>query len=601
MIIKSLSVSNFLGYGKRCVLDFNGRKTIGIVGQNEAGKSSILMAISYGMYGRIPNQGDTREVSMITSGSSTADMIIEEEVDVGGDILQITRGRTRSNKAVLKLAGSCGGKLTDLDAEIAHRLRLPFSDFIALSYFVQGDIHQFLTGDKRSYFSRWAESLSVWDGYASRLNENYTKIQIETRCLLEDEKRLERILNEETETTKSIDLVAMKEELEFANDKVKFFEQKIESLLNANSKCILKINMVKATIESIKKDIRRIGETIINEKEMIEELEDDIKDLDKCLCPVLVKYCESLNDNSACKREKIVEKVKRLRLKHSSEILEKKELIQKLKVLEDTEKIKEKDIISEEELSEAKQHFAEWRGKVKYTQEEMFKSEEKIKVRVKAVGELYKNVQSIKHNMELAGRIQFLKFMCGKSGIPITIIKNELNTVEKQCNWILERLDYPKRIKFCAYKELVGFEVVCPRCGGERWFSDVCASCKLPRPRKRKDDPVVTVFDGVAERAFNLESGGAKVLQSFAVRLACSMFVAGMTGTRIRMIMLDEIFAMLDSNNRKKLMELVIGRLSTEFGIEQQFVVSHHEDVVNAVDDLLMISKVGGSSVAIWA
>lgn len=600
MIVKSLSISNFLGYSKRCNLDFGNRKTIGIVGQNEAGKSSILMAIAYGMYGRIPNQGDTREVSMITSGPSTADMIIEEEVDVGGDVLKITRGRTRSNKAVLKLAGSCGGKPTDLDEEIEHRLKLPFNDFIALSYFVQGDIHQFLSGDKRSYFSRWAESLSVWDGYALKLHDDYTKIQIEIKYLLEEEKRLECILNEEVEDTKSMDFVAVKASLNFTNNKVKFFEQKIENLLDSNNKYALRINTAKANADSVKKDIRNIGETIISIKDRIKELEDEITDLDECLCPVLGKYCESLRGNSVCRQKKIVEKVEKLKVKYNSELLEKNELIKKLKVLGDTKETKEEEFIRDAELSETKQYLAEWRGKAKYAQEVMVRSEEKIKSRVKASNELKDIKSKITANLELAGRTQFLKFMCGKSGIPIGIIKNELDVVEEQCNWILERLDYPKRVKFCAYKELVGFEKVCPRCGGERWYSDECSSCKLSRPRKRKDDPSVTVFDGISERAFNLESGGAKVLQSFAVRLACSMFVAGMTGTRIKMIMLDEIFAMLDSNNRKKLMELIIGRLSTEFGIEQQFVVSHHDDVVNAVDDLLIVSKVGGSSVAVW-
>jgi DNA repair exonuclease SbcCD ATPase subunit len=90
------------------------------------------------------------------------------------------------------------------------------------------------------------------------------------------------------------------------------------------------------------------------------------------------------------------------------------------------------------------------------------------------------------------------------------------------------------------------------------------------------------------------------VLQSFAARLAGSLFASAMTGIPMLMIMLDEIFAMLDSGNRQKLMALVLDKLLSEFGLQQIFVISHQEDVINAVDDLLMIKKERGSSIAVW-
>jgi len=68
----------------------------------------------------------------------------------------------------------------------------------------------------------------------------------------------------------------------------------------------------------------------------------------------------------------------------------------------------------------------------------------------------------------------------------------------------------------------------------------------------------------------------------------------------LRMVMLDETFAMLDSQNRRKMLALVVGKLASEFGLERQFVVSHQEDITDAVEDLLIVTKERGSSNVRW-
>ncbi len=47
-----------------------------------------------------------------------------------------------------------------------------------------------------------------------------------------------------------------------------------------------------------------------------------------------------------------------------------------------------------------------------------------------------------------------VRFMCSRSGIPAQLIEEELERVEERCNWVLDRLDYPKRIRFSGFKEL---------------------------------------------------------------------------------------------------------------------------------------------------
>ena len=137
-------------------------------------------------------------------------------------------------------------------------------------------------------------------------------------------------------------------------------------------------------------------------------------------------------------------------------------------------------------------------------------------------------------------------------------------------------------------------------CGHSTWAKGKCKHCGQARTKARKEEPTVTILDGLSERPFELESSGAQVLQSFAVRLACSLFLSSMTGVPMQMVMLDEVFAMLDKHNRQSLMSLVTEKLASEFGLKQQFVVTHHDDVISGFDHLLMVKKVGGTSLAEW-
>lgn len=600
MIIRSLSVSNFLGYRKRCSIDFKGRKTIGIVGNNECGKSSLLMAITYALHGRIPNQGETREVAMIATGS-TADLVVELEAELpGGEILSITRGRTRSNQAILKVAGQ-QGKATELDQEIGRRLGLSFNDFVSLSYFVQGDIHQFMEGDKRAYFARWATALTRWERYATALKEQATLVDTRLSRLTADAAVLAEKTTKEVWEAVRLELMEARAESSEATKRVDLADEQVTALVEENASLAREASTAVASADGMRREARRIDSVISSLEGKLRGLDELESELGRGVCPVLKTACRDLIEHSAEKRIATGEAAEVVREQLAAARLDRKKLSATAVTLESSAVAHQKASEKTDALRKAKGDVQEWRGRLARAQARLARAELAIKTYKQAREDLEVKRQAIITEEEDERRVQFLRFMCGKSGIPLSVIELELAAVEQRCNWVLDRLDYPKRIKFAAYRELAGFEKVCPVCGGERWAKDACPSCKIPRPRKRKDEPTVTVLDGVSERAFNLESGGAKVLQSFAVRLACSLFVADMMGTKVRMVMLDEIFAMLDPSNRQKLMALVIDKLSAEFGLEQQFVVSHHEDVVNAVDDILVVRKRGGSSTAQWA
>lgn len=594
MIIESISLQNFMGYKKPCRIEFKRRKVVGIVGNNEAGKSSILQAISYLLYGKT-RAG--REVDLIHD-SGKGNLVVGGVVRLpDNQALEIERGRTRSNEPILTVAGF-QGKKPELKEYIAEQVALPYDDFISLSYFQQGDIHQFMDGDKRAYFQRWTSSLRVWKEMEALAKDRvgiFESEALHTRDKLERAKSFVATSDHVKQEGQQL-----KKALKVAEKDADTTEKKVQDLrvklASADRKQEIEeaLGHTRRMIQGVKEDSRRAKLNALR-------IEEELQKLSEGVCPVLGTFCKDLEESSLTQRVlldgRLQEIQKRLRGMESQkeDLLEQagrfEEQIESLlppkELSDDLALARSLHKKAKKELRLAQQRYADARSRWRGIQE----AKERL-------ADLEHEEQE--HNEELR-RWAFIRYMCGNGGIPALLLDQELDRVEEKCNWVLERLDYPKRVKFSGYKELASFEAICPYCGSAKWYKQECKTCGTPRPKKRKDEPLVTVLDGDKERPFALESGGAQVLQSFAVRLACSLFVSNMTGIPLRMVMLDEVFAMLDADNRRKLMALVVDKLSAEFGLRQQLVVSHHEDVVNLVDDLLVVSRERGGSVANWA
>jgi DNA repair exonuclease SbcCD ATPase subunit len=596
MIVKQLTIKNFMGYKKRCSLDFRNKETIAIVGANESGKSSILAAICYATFGDTPSLGRVaREVSLI-SDYAKEDLVIEEELELdNGESLVITRGRTQSNKPILKLEGY-NGKPSELSQIISEKVGISFSDFITLSCFVQGDIHQFMDGNKREYFQRWAEKLKQWELYEKIVKEKESELVVTRDRIVSTIDQLvvtPKILNE---ARRERDVVKSKLAEILKNEAI------IKSQIDKLSESIARENLKSVEISAEEKSLCRELQQINNLVQSLETQEHNhrrqLADIRDCICPILKEDCSRLAQHTSQKQTKLKIALKAVQ-DNLTDARNRKEII-----------IGKISGYRRQQVTPTNKHSTELQDlKKEYSEIQVEKNRLNIKSGrlIERVAELKKQreqVRSSKEKLESLDvqlrRIRFIHAMCGRSGIPMEIMKSELGSVEDHCNWVLSRLDYPKRLKFDAYRELVSYEKVCPYCGSETWRSNDCASCGRARPHKREDEPAVTILDGAMSRPFALESGGARVLQSFAVRLACSLFRASMTGRQIKMIMLDEVFAMLDASNRQKLMSLIIGKLASEFGLKQQFIISHQEDVSGCVDNILRVVKHNGSSIATW-
>lgn len=592
MIPEFLALDGFIGYQRRTELDFSGRKTIGVTGPNQVGKTSLLHAISYALYGRTLAQRDEQLINDFRD-----DMVVELRVTLPGKTLEITRGKTSKNEAICKVAGFRTRKASEAARYIAEELRLSYKDFVGLSYFQQGDIHGFMGGDKRAYFTRWTASLGRWETLEGAASQREKHAARELDALDVQQNNAKRVL-ENAEEMRAEERAA-RAGLAKAKADAELLHEAVKKLQTQETRSESQESL-KQAIDTLRDQLRTLDRQSEASGRQEAALQKQIAQEAEGVCPLLNIECGDLTDASRKRKavlhqqvREIQEQAEELQRQRENVVRQGKRLNKRI-VHSPIAQIKADLKKSKRDLNDANRELQNATRRLGRAEQQL-DAIETAEQQLVGIGKEMRDVRAKLH------RSQFLRFMCGKNGIPATIIEGELAHVEERCNWIFDRLDYPKQIRFKGYRELGGFERICPVCGASSWHSERCKECGSKRPRKRKEEPTVTIVEGSVERPFELESGGAKVITSFAVRLASGLFVSAMTGAPLDMIILDEVFAFLDRSNRAKIMAMVIDKLSTEFGIKRQFVISHEDDITHTIDDLIIVRKERGSSVAQWA
>lgn len=591
MIPEYLSLEGFVGYNRRTELDFTGRETIGIIGANETGKTTLLHAISYALYGRTLAPRDEQLLNDFSDR-----MVVELRVTLPGKTLEITRGRDTDGSLICEVAGFETRKPSEAAAHIAERIRLSYTDFIGLQYFQQGDIHGFMSGDKRSYFTRWTSSLALWNSLETQASEN-EKEALRSLDVLEAKKTAAERTTERAEEIRAearaatANATKMEADAELINESVRKLQIQITRSESQEA--------IKEAIDELRTQLRN-GDNLISIAETQKrKLDQQLDKESQGVCPLLNITCDELVDAGKKRKVELREQISKQNdliedMKQQREsIIRKGKKLKKKVVQSPVAQLKDDLVKSRRDLNDAnREHKMALRSKAT--------CDAALDTISEAEADLKQIDKRIKKQSSKLRRAQFLRFMCGKNGVPATLIEGELQHVEDKCNWIFDRLDYPKQIRFKGYRELGTFEKICPVCGASSWHAERCKECGAKRPRKRKEEPTVTILEGAVERPFELESGGAKILASFAVRLSSGLFVSAMTGVPLDTVFLDEVFSQLDQNNRSKMMAMVIDKLKKEFGIQRQFVVSHADDITHTIDDIIVVSKEQGSSVARW-
>jgi exonuclease SbcC len=202
MIPIHLSISGFLSYRDPVDLDFTTFDLACIAGANGAGKSSLLDAITWALFG----QARKRDDSIINNQSEAAEVSLIFEYE--GNFYRVQRTKPRAKTTLLEfqilqdehrmmdeesplsfaIRSSSGTwkplterSLRETEARIRETLRLDYETFVNASFFLQGKADLFTQqrpGDRKRILGSILD-LDIWETYRQRAAEQRRSVEVE--------------------------------------------------------------------------------------------------------------------------------------------------------------------------------------------------------------------------------------------------------------------------------------------------------------------------------------------------------------------------------------------------------------------------------------
>ena len=141
----------FSAFAERTVVDFEGAELFALTGPTGAGKTSVLDAILFALYGAVPRHGKQAVTAVVTQGLLEARVGLEFTVaDAAYRVARVVRrdpktGRASTAEARLEMGDEViASGASDVTAEIEDRLGLSFDQFCRCVLLPQGEFARFL-------------------------------------------------------------------------------------------------------------------------------------------------------------------------------------------------------------------------------------------------------------------------------------------------------------------------------------------------------------------------------------------------------------------------------------------------------------------------
>lgn len=195
-----ISLRNFSSYRDETV-DLSGVTLAALVGQNGAGKSSLLDALTWALFGEGTKGGKKELDNYITRGEKEGQ--VEVQFRLNGATYRVVRGRSLArNKSTLEFFVQNGdgwrplsGKtLAETQAAIEATLRMDYRTFTASSLILQGRADSFtadMTDQERKEALARILGLDLWDRMQERAREKVRQLKAEAQALEQTKQRLQ--------------------------------------------------------------------------------------------------------------------------------------------------------------------------------------------------------------------------------------------------------------------------------------------------------------------------------------------------------------------------------------------------------------------------
>ena len=150
-----VEVEGFSAYRNRVEVDLQDVEFFALSGPTGAGKSSLVDAMIFALYGRVPRLGARAVAPVITAGADRARVALEFEVDGERYVASRVAERTDSGASVkeARLEHADGAPMAsgsgEVTAAVEDLLRLRFDDFTKTVVLPQGEFARFLNAGSR--------------------------------------------------------------------------------------------------------------------------------------------------------------------------------------------------------------------------------------------------------------------------------------------------------------------------------------------------------------------------------------------------------------------------------------------------------------------
>ncbi len=193
-----LQIEGLTSFRQKVEIDFSGFDLFAITGPTGAGKSSIIDAIVYALYGRTPRLGTRSVRELISQGANRLTVLLEFSCGtIRYRIARELQRKPRRTEVRLEVAEgdrwvSLGDKAGDAEQFIEQTIGLDYKGFTKAVVLPQGEFDAFLKGetdDRRKILSKLLE-LDVYSRMMTRANEiardHKTESEVRERQLAKD-------------------------------------------------------------------------------------------------------------------------------------------------------------------------------------------------------------------------------------------------------------------------------------------------------------------------------------------------------------------------------------------------------------------------------